>query len=608
MDAQVRKPFKTMNLQLGPRNVGSVQLAVALLLASQTPAAAVSLTVSPGSISNSYTGQITLNISDLTNGETVVVQKFLDLNANGNADSGEPLAATFRITDGGAMVIGGVTNINVPFDANSATGAITTTLNIAPPRSLANMVGQYLFVVSSPVQRFSSVSATLTITNSALAQSLDGIVYSGSSPLPYAVVAVLTQPTGNNGGGRWAAGAVADGTGHYHVCLDPGAYMAFPTYPGYFTDTSLGIQVTLTNGMSVTNSLFLTNGLVTISGTVSNASSGQGVGGLLMPIEGGNYLAITFTDTNGNFVAGVAPEVWRVHVDSDSVQERALVTSGNNVYVDTTTGSVANASLTLWKANALFYGTITNAAGQPLANLGLFADNQSSQAEASGTSDANGNYCVAVLGNTGDWFCGPNNDEPVLANYILSSTSSTNLSSGQAFRQDISALPVTAHISGHVQDLGGNPVTGIGMMNNATIGGVSYMSFVDTDSSGNYSLPAATGIWNVFPNCCGNDGLDNFGLTDSGMHLVTVPPTNAVLNLTLYPYGTPFLSSPVRAGSTFAFMLSGASGTNYTILTTTNLASGNWSPFMVVHLDLNYTNIQDQITNTMRFYRVLRGP
>ena len=52
------------------------------------------------------------------------------------------------------MVIGGITNLNVPFDSNSATGAITTTISIAPPRSLENLVGQFVFQVSSPVEIF----------------------------------------------------------------------------------------------------------------------------------------------------------------------------------------------------------------------------------------------------------------------------------------------------------------------------------------------------------------------------------------------------------------------------------------------------------------------
>ena len=50
------------------------------------------------------------------------------------------------------MIIDGITNINVPFDSNSATGAITTTLNFAPPMVLENIVGQKVYRWSVPVE------------------------------------------------------------------------------------------------------------------------------------------------------------------------------------------------------------------------------------------------------------------------------------------------------------------------------------------------------------------------------------------------------------------------------------------------------------------------
>jgi hypothetical protein len=131
---------------------------------------------------------------------------------------------------------------------------------------------------------------------------------------------------------------------------------------------------------------------------------------------------------------------------------------------------------------------------------------------------------------------------------------------------------------------------------------------MDTDSSGNYSMSAGAGTWNIFPNCCGNDGLEHFNLMDPGGHVVTIPPTNAVVNLVLYPYGTPALSQPMRFGpSTFGFNLSGAQGTNYTIQVSTNL--GNWSTLLVTNLPSNFLFIfDDHATNGQRFYRVLMGP
>src|SRR2546421_36084 len=86
---------------------------------------AATLSVTPSVISNTYPGVITLNIGGLTNHETVSVQKWLDLNANGSIDAGEPMVDAFKISDGGAMIISGLTNLNVPFDSNSATNTIT---------------------------------------------------------------------------------------------------------------------------------------------------------------------------------------------------------------------------------------------------------------------------------------------------------------------------------------------------------------------------------------------------------------------------------------------------------------------------------------------------
>ncbi len=49
------------------------------------------LSLNPASISNTYSGPITLTITGLTNGESVLVERFLDANSNGAVDSGESL-------------------------------------------------------------------------------------------------------------------------------------------------------------------------------------------------------------------------------------------------------------------------------------------------------------------------------------------------------------------------------------------------------------------------------------------------------------------------------------------------------------------------------------
>ena len=99
-------------------------IALALAAGFAQIASAVTFNITPSTVSNTYNGTITLQVSSLTSGDTVVVQKFLDLNTNGIVDAGDYLVQQFNLTDGQAgMVIGGVTNLNVPGDTDTTAGA-----------------------------------------------------------------------------------------------------------------------------------------------------------------------------------------------------------------------------------------------------------------------------------------------------------------------------------------------------------------------------------------------------------------------------------------------------------------------------------------------------
>src|SRR5882672_5393944 len=75
-----------------------------------TASAAVSFTLTPSTIRNTYSGFITLQATGLNSHETVVVQRYLDLNANAAVDSGEWLMLQFQVTDGqGPSIIGAAT-------------------------------------------------------------------------------------------------------------------------------------------------------------------------------------------------------------------------------------------------------------------------------------------------------------------------------------------------------------------------------------------------------------------------------------------------------------------------------------------------------------------
>jgi hypothetical protein len=176
------------------------------------------------------------------------------------------------------------------------------------------------------------------------------------------------------------------------------------------------------------------------------------------------------------------------------------------------------------------------------------------------------------------------------------------------------ALPVIGRISGHVQDNTGNPVTGVSL--NA-FNGNNYQSLESaTDNSGNYSLLVSSGQWNVEFLTGGSDSqnqnqnLDQLGFADiTAPHVVSVPPTNVVLNLTVYPTGTPFMTTPQRFSSTqFGFVINGTLNVNYTVQISTNLASTNWATLTSFQLTTNpFPMVDVTATNSRRFYRVLKN-
>jgi hypothetical protein len=571
------------------------------------------LTVSPSSTSNNYTGVITLNIGGLTNGEQVTIQRWLDLNGNGTIDAGEPLMDAFKIADNNLTnnVIGGVTNINVPYDTNPTNGAITTTLNFAGSMTIENMTGHFIYRVVSPTGRFAPVTALFTVTNATLGQSVSGVVYSnGLTPLPYAVVVAQDKQAGNPVGS-----VVADSNGHYLLTLPPSTYSLIGGYPNYYIDQSTLPSVVLTNGMAATNNLSLTNGTVTLGGGVYDSATSNGIGGLLLTLGSGNLFAIAFTDTNGNYSAAVTPSMWTVQPTKERMARRAYVLPKINTQWDTTTNSVSNANIPLPHGTALFYGSITDNSNTPFANVEVDSS-ANNDYSAKGYSDTNGNYAVAILGGLTNepWNCNVNDGvgTPV-GNYVLNQFDSLTVSSNQTVLQNFVALPATARISGGVVDNSGNPIIGVQLYAVANIGGNNYSSLDGTtDNSGNYSLAVATGTWNVqFLNGGSDSGnLDVQGYIDLlAPHNVSIPPTNVTLNLTVYPIGTPVISSPQRYSSTqFGFVVNGVTNASYTVQVSTSLSSPSWSTVTSFTLFTNPGPVVDMhATNSPRFYRVQKN-
>ncbi|PYM13700.1 MAG: hypothetical protein DME18_08400 [Verrucomicrobia bacterium] len=452
--------------------------------------AAVGFTVSPSSVSNTYSGQITLQISGLTNGETVLIERFIDVNRNG-IDSGDLLVQSFKVTDGQVTAFGGIRDVNVPGDDDgSSNGLIQTSFSFNSAPEFSRAAGQHVFRVSSPSGGLAVQTLNVTQPLPA-AQFITGqITNSLGALVPYPTVALLVQ-TGQDV--QFVVGAVGSASGDYTVVAAPGTYLVLPTKVGFVSDLSTAPVITLNAGEFITQNLELTPGTQTISGTIADAATGNGIPGLQLFLESSNNkLAIAFTDTNGNFSVSTVPDQWKIDISDFSLSQSGYLRPQNKPRVDTTGGGVTGVNVQLAKEAALVYGSLKNDTNAPLPGISLFGNDNNNQFEASATTDAAGNYTMGVTAAT--WFIGPDNQNPGLAGYIVQGTNVT-LTNGQALLVNFVAQRSTAHLLGRVTDTGGSPISGLTVLAFPQNGGSSASA--TTDSNGNFDLGVFGGNWTV---------------------------------------------------------------------------------------------------------------
>ena len=555
------------------------QSVILLLSAALSPFAAkgaVSVNISPSSVSNTYSGVVTLQVAGLPSGDTVVVQKYVDLNTNGTIDGNDMLWQQFKLTDGQAAVFGGITNLNVPGDLDTTAGQITAQLNLQTDFS-QTIVGKYLFVVSSPLGHFAALTNTFTITNAAFGQQFSGSVINNGTNVPNAVV-LLFEPSGD--GMNPQGGAVADNSGAFAIKAAPGTYALVSFSTNFVANLGAAPNVTLGNGQTVVTNLVNTMIAATqsISGkAVDLNNSSIGLPGVLLPVESsGGLLTLSTTDTNGNFNARVIADQWKVNLNGQSLDTLGYLRPQNNTRVNTTTGSVANVTLSLPKSTALFYGSVKDSSANPLAHVQLSSQDQATfqYKDESPYTDQNGNYFAGALAGT--WEVNVSSDgNPGFANYIFTSGNNHTFSAGEAYQYNFAALVATNHITGHVQ-FTGNPVNGVAVFANANIGGKDYHTQTHTDSSGDYSLSLANGSWSVGLNCQGGDDsldsiLGNGNYQCPNNQNVVVSNNNPTVNFTVQAPSatlsgrvTDNLGAPVTNMNIFAFPDFGGSSYNAT--------------------------------------------
>jgi hypothetical protein len=508
---------------------------------------AVSFSVSPSATSNLYSGTITLQITGLTNGETVLVEKYLDVNTNRLIDSSDWLVQSLTLTDGQNFVIAGVTNFNVPGDSNSTNGSITASVSFPGGGFSQQIAGTYAYKLSSPGGHFSPITNLFTVTNLAYAQSFTGTVKSSGTNVPYAAVLLFTPPTPDGGIGP-VAGTVANSTGSYTLKAPTGTYLLWAIRSNFVADFSSAPVLTLGVGATITTNLTITPATRTISGRLVDAANNSiGIPGISLFFQStNNLIASGFTDSSGNFTVATTSSVWKSGGDSSPLDMHAYLGLQNEPSFDTTTGNVTAASIALPKATSLIYGTVKDDQNRPFAQLRLSGNQNDGSGAYRGDAltDPNGNYVMAVV--SGSWSVSASSDSPSTANYVFSQTPNTNITDGVAVPLNLSGILATNHISGYVRDNNNNAITNVGIFAEATLNGLSFNQYSRTDTNGNYSFNVPNGIWNVGVNCGGgNDSLPQLGYLCVTNQTVTISNNNGTAN-----FIAPIVSGPMAPAST----------------------------------------------------------
>lgn len=463
-----------------------------LFLGAGLPAA-VNFTVSPSAVSNTDLGYLSLQVTGLAAGESVVAQRFLDLNTNGVIDGADLLWEQFTLTDGQASVIGGVTNINVPGDTDPTAGRITAQVKFPTHEPGLEFVGRYAWRLSSPTAQFVPLTNTFQITNAAFAQGLTGVVRNNGTNVPYALVVVFQM--GQDGPEWVAASTVANSTGNYSVGLPVGTYGA-AAFKTNFLGSLAAAPVAVGSGATVTANLTVSNATQTLSGRVVGAANpAVGLPGLLMIARSGSAAAVGTSSDDGSFALRVVPGRWEVGANGAAALGYVELDE-DNVIADTTTGGVSGFAMALPKATALFRGSVTDQLGQPLAGVYVFAGDDNDLYDASAFTDVNGNYVIGVI--EGAWQVEVEaSDQPLRTNYVYSTGLYTNLNAGQTARYNFTGIRTTQQIAGYLRDQGGNPIGDVAIHAYAEIGGQHYFTDIRTDAGGHYSLGVANGTWTV---------------------------------------------------------------------------------------------------------------
>ncbi len=496
-----------------------------LVAQSFLSARAVTLQVSPSSITATVPTDVVISVGGVGSGEKVKIERVVDVNGNGSVDAEDFVIESFFVTDNALVSIGAIINSNVPADTNSNPGTIAVHLNSQAGTEVQRASGKFIYRVSGSS---GSALSAFTVTQPSSTEKIQGKLLSGGNPVAGAVVGVLV-PVGDDN--RFVTGAFTGSDGSYSVSLAPGFFQLIGLKPGYVGNFGQAAAVNLAAGQTATADVTIQAATGrTISGTISDAADGAPIlstGQIFASDDAGDY-AVTLVKSDSTYVFQGPAGQWKLELGRADIVQAGYVGQDQKLRADTTGGN-ATVNASFQKAASLFYGTIKN--GQTgLAfdvPLQVFAQDENHTYQVELTSGIDGTYSAGVV--PGNWYLSINtSDNPALSGYVVSEGGPLSISAGQAVKFDFVVQPATHTISGLLKDSSNNPIPFINVNANAFVNNQSFQAQATTDSQGRFSFPVIDAAWNVSAD---GQSLSDLGLQAPPNQIVTVNGADA--NVTL---------------------------------------------------------------------------
>jgi Carboxypeptidase regulatory-like domain len=486
-----------------------IQSAPSRTISAPNSTTAVSATVTPTTIDETFADFIHVSISGIATGDSVRVEKFQVNNTNGVIDATAILQQSFLLTDGKSNLIGGVVNMNVPADSTPADGSISAQISFLDD-SVPNTVGEYVFRFSSPTNAFTPITKRFTVTAVPDAQNISGTVTASGAPLPNAYVVLLNT---EGGGYTFYAATIADAAGNYSFGANPGQYDQVAAQRGYVGAFGKGVEQTLAAGQNKTVNITMVQGTRTISGKVRDSKTSEGLPAVQVVFRSADgKFTVDYTDANGNFSTRVTPGSWDLEIERNAVNQIGYLAPSNPMTVDTSSADVNNVAISLPRATALFYGKLTDTNSNPLPGEGIDSTDERNQFQAFTATDNNGNYVIAI--SSGVWDLGATASALQEKGYLSPFPSAFYVQDGQAIRADFTAKKSNAQFGGALTDNNGAGVSDISFR--AADKTTKRFTDFGTEAGGAFNVAFADGTWSVTPEFA--------SVADTDLIFITPPP------------------------------------------------------------------------------------